>query len=66
MPADHLNNMINPSMNNLMSIDYTIKNLTSSDHDYILSRWSQEYPRMATNFKRKDSPNKPWGLKSDP
>jgi hypothetical protein len=38
-PADHLNNLLNPNMNNIMSIDYTNKDLTH-DSDMILPRWA--------------------------
>ena len=64
-PADHLDNAKFPNMNNIMSIDYANKDQTH-DIDMILARWSQEYPKLATNFTSKDSQNKPWGKKSDP
>ena len=38
-PAEHVNNILNPNMNNLMAIDYVNKDLTH-DTDYILSRWT--------------------------
>jgi hypothetical protein len=38
-PADFLNNLLNPKMNNLMAIDYANKDITY-ESDMILSRWT--------------------------
>lgn len=36
-------------MNNATALDYVNKDLTD-DSDMILPRWSQEYPKLATNY----------------
>ena len=64
-PADHLNNMFNPDMNNVMAIDYANKDITH-DGDMILPRWSQEYPKLDASFKTKNSTKKPWGYSAEP
>lgn len=38
-PADYLNNVLNPNMNNLMEFDYSNLDLTQ-EGDMILSRWT--------------------------
>lgn len=48
-PADYINNIKNPNMNNVTAIDYANKDLCH-DSDYILPRWSTEYPRLASNY----------------
>jgi len=63
-PASHLDNLKVDS-NSLFAIDYANKDWTH-DHDSILTRRSQEFPRFAGNFKSKLAKDKPWGLKSDP
>ena len=64
-PAGYLNNLLNSNMNNVMSLDYANKDITD-DSDFILPRWTQEYPKLASYYQSKDSKNKPWGQKSDP
>jgi len=38
-PADHLNNILNPNMNNANAIDWANKDITD-DSDMILPRWT--------------------------
>ena len=38
-PSEYLNNLHSSSMNNVMALDYAVKDLTH-DSDYILPRWS--------------------------
>eukprot|EP00347_Sterkiella_histriomuscorum_P020360 403338107 len=64
-PAKYLNNILNPNMNNTQSFDYANKDLTD-DSDMILPRWTQEFPKFASNYQDKFSQNKPWGQKSEP
>jgi hypothetical protein len=45
-PADFLDNLANPKMNNLEAIDYANKDFTH-DSDQILARWTQEFPRLS-------------------
>lgn len=59
----HLNNLFNPEMNNINAIDY--RSLDPADADGVLSRYTQEYPRQATSFRKKTD-SKPWGDKSEP
>jgi len=63
-PGDYLDNIKNPNMNNITSIDYTVKDLTF-DSDLVLPRWSQEYPKISSAYQSKlDS--KPWGNIEEP
>lgn len=64
-PAQYLNNLFNPKMNNIESLDYAQKDLTH-DSDMILSRWTSEYPKFSSDYTDKLSQNKPWGPKSEP
>ena len=64
-PGDYLDNLKNADMNNLHAIDYTVKDFTH-DSDLVLPRWSQEFPRLATNYQSKVDKVKPWGSKSEP
>jgi hypothetical protein len=59
----HLNNLFNPNMNNLMAIDFANKEI--ADSDGILPSWSEEFPRISSNFKSKTD-EKPWGENSNP
>lgn len=43
-----------------MEFDYTVKDITS-ESDMILSRWTQEYPKLNNKYTRKDIEEKPWG-----
>jgi len=53
-------------MNNLSAIDYANRDLTE-DSDGVLPRWSEEYPRLSSNYLSKaDVENRPWGQKSRP
>ena len=51
----HLNNRLNPKMNNIMAIDYSGSDW-QKDTDYVVPRQSMEFPRLANNFQTK-SPN---------
>jgi hypothetical protein len=62
---DYLSNRLNPNMNNLLSIDYSVRDWID-DTDLILPRVSEEFPRLAEDYTTKRSINKPWGDKSDP
>ena len=65
-PPNRFNNLFNPNMNNITSIDYSNHTLTS-DFDGCLPRWSGEFPRISSKFRSKaDLEHKPWGSKSDP
>ena len=65
MGLDYCNNRLNPKMNNLMSIDFAIRDWID-DTDLILPRATEEFPRLANEYTQKRSVNKPWGDKSDP
>jgi hypothetical protein len=52
-PSKHLNNMVNPDMNNVMAIDYANKDWIN-DSDMILARWTEEYPKLTSTFNSKD------------
>lgn len=45
-------------MNNIQAIDFINRDVM--DTDGILSKWSQEYPRLSSKFRSKLD-NKPWG-----
>jgi hypothetical protein len=62
---NHLNNRLNPSMNNLMAIDHASREWID-DHDMILPRHTEEFPRLASNYQSKHRNNKPWGDQNDP
>jgi hypothetical protein len=57
---NYLNNRLNPNMNNLMAIDHASREWLD-DHDMILPRHTEEFPRIANNYKSKHRFNKPWG-----
>jgi len=46
---DSLNNLLNPKMNNYDAIDYKNKEWTH-DHDCLIPKYSQEFPRESTQF----------------
>lgn len=48
----HLNNLFNPSMNNVTAFDYSNYEQTM-DNDGVLSRWTTEYPRTSTRYRSK-------------
>jgi hypothetical protein len=52
-------------MNNINQLDYLNKDWTS-DHDSLITRYSQEFPRHSSNFKDKFSDPKPWGPHGPP
>jgi len=52
-------------MNNYESIDYQNKDWTH-DHDSLIPKYSQEFPRESSNFNNRLLDPKPWGKKSDP
>jgi hypothetical protein len=60
-----LNNLFNPSMNNFESIDYANKDWTD-DHDSLIPKHSQEFPRLSSKFNNRLKDPKPWGPKSEP
>ncbi len=62
---EQLNNLFNPKMNNYESIDYQNKDWTH-DHDSLIPKYSQEFPRESSNFNNRLLDPKPWGKKSDP
>lgn len=49
---EHLSNLYNPNMNNLMAIDYANVELMGTDS--VLPRWTQEFPRLSSDFKSRD------------
>ena len=61
----HLNNRLNPRMNNLVAIDFAMREWTD-DHDMVLPRQTEEFPRLAQNYLEKKRINKPWGDLSEP
>ena len=62
----YLNNLFNPNMNNVVSIDYANYDQTR-DNDGVLSRWTTEFPRLSHHYVSKAHANKaPWGTKSRP
>ncbi|CDW88607.1 small nuclear ribonucleoprotein [Stylonychia lemnae] len=65
-PKENMNNALNPKMNNAEAIDYLNKDWISN-HDILLPRYSQEFPRLSSNYNTKfDIKDKPWGTKKDP
>lgn len=52
--------MINPNMNNLGSIDYTISEWLD-DNDHCISRKGAEFPRITSFYNNKFDKEKPWG-----
>ena len=48
----YLNNLFNPSMNNVMAMDYANYDHTG-DNDGILSRFSTEFPRLSMLYRSK-------------
>jgi hypothetical protein len=61
---DHLSNLKNPDMNNVMGIDFAIRDWID-DSDYMLPRICEEFPKNSMAFTRKDG-QKPWGNISAP
>ena len=63
---DHLNNLKNSEMNNLVSIDFATRDWID-DTDSMIPRMAAEFPRVSDKYKNKMKANKkPWGQKSDP
>lgn len=60
----HLDNRLNPNMNNVTSIDHVSRDLID-DTDYLLSRNTAEFPRISGVYTDKTK-EKPWGQKSEP
>ena len=53
-------------MNNLSSIDHAVKDWMH-DHDHVLSKYCQEYPRSSLSYTRRtDRRSRPWGSVSLP
>lgn len=48
----HWDNRQMEDMNNLMAIDYAIRDHVD-DTDYLCSRYNSEYPRLSNNYKSK-------------
>lgn len=64
MRLDHLDNRLKEDMNNLNTIDQANKD-HYADHDFLLSRYCQEYPRLALNQRlRTRSQVRPFGDKN--
>lgn len=49
---NHLNNRLNPNMNNVMAIDHANRDWID-DTDYLLPRIGTEFPRVANNYLNK-------------
>jgi hypothetical protein len=47
--VDYLNNRLNPNMNNLMAIDFAVRDWID-DTDLILSRATEEFPRLSSEY----------------
>ena len=61
MKIKQFDNIKNRSLNNVMSLDFAIREL-QDDTDYVLPRWCEEFPRISntyTDFKGKTE--RPWG-----
>ena len=48
----YLNNLFNPDMNNVMSLDYANYDYVH-DHDGVLPRFTTEFPRLSANYLSK-------------
>ena len=46
---EHLNNLSNPSMNNLLAIDFAMRDYID-DTDLILPRICAEFPRISSDY----------------
>ena len=57
---DHSNNLKNEKMNNYDQIDYKNRDWTD-DHDSMIPKYSQEFPRTSGAFKNRLHLSKPWG-----
>ena len=57
---DHLDNVKNANMNNLMAIDHASRDWLD-DTDYLIPRNSAEFPRVSQKYLDKSSKEKPWG-----
>ena len=66
-PKAVLCNLENPLMNIVGTIDYRIKDWVS-DHDCLIPRYSQEFPRLNSTFERTTQTGviPPWGMKGEP
>lgn len=63
---DHLSNLKNDYMNNLISIDFAARDWID-DTDSMIPRMGAEFPRISDKYKNKSMKGeKPWGNKSDP
>ena len=63
----HWNNRRSQDRNNLLATDFAIRDHTD-DTDYLISRWCQEFPRLAADHpnRGKAATEKPWGDVHDP
>jgi hypothetical protein len=57
---DEITHLKNPLMNNLDQIDYCNKDWTD-DHDSLIPKHSQEFPRLSASFNSRFDESKPWG-----
>lgn len=57
----HFSNIKNLKMNNLLSVDYAIRDWCD-DTDFMVGRNCQEFPRVSNGYKMKNE-DKPWGDK---
>lgn len=56
----YLSNVLNPLMNNVEAIDFTMQDWIK-DNDVCISRRASEFPRMNTDFQNHFSRDRPWG-----
>ena len=49
---DHLNNRLNPDMNNVMAIDHANRDWID-DTDTLMNRMAMEFPRISQGYKSK-------------
>lgn len=61
---DRLDNRKNEKMNDVLSIDYAVRDWVD-DTDLIMSRYSQEFPRLSSGMHKRSfkNLNNPWGDK---
>ena len=57
---NHLSNMKNPNMNNLMSIDHAMRDWID-DADTLVPRMGSEFPRLSNAYKSKHTASKKIG-----
>ena len=63
---DRYSTRLNPKMNELMSMDFTIRDWMD-DTDCMLPRICMEYPKVSSEYtSKKRAEKRPWGKKSEP